>query len=854
MKKEERQLTWIDGLKAFAIIGILLNHFVESFGSFPWFSHPSSDWPDFAVRMSTLFPSDGPLSWRIIQFLGWLGDMGPGIFILASGLTLTLSFLRNPQKPFDFYKNRFIRIYPLYILIQFIVILSAKYLFNWHIHIFSAWTFLSLTGLRFTDSLFFFINPSWWFIWLIIQMYFFFPFLIHLLKKRGIAFFIWITLGITAISRIAGVLDLTYTHNLYAWMTGLFAGTRLFEFTIGMVLGFSIYNNKKWLTEFLAEKYKVLLVSILIYLSGFVCSWTLWGSVVSYILITLGLSGIFYSVYYLIVVKFNNINRALIWTGKNSFAVFLLHQPFMMYVSSKVTGIQKGFALAGVILASFIFGYFIEKLVIILVKKTQKSWDSIRSIVERKESSLLLAAVMLSTLALCTVYIFKNIGFRYIISCRLFLLFMVLLTSLRFIISGFRNDTFLNRLIYSFMFISAVFVLIDPNWYKAYPIIILLSSAILFLTLRLNKYISILISICCIFAGIVLVEKYLRLNDPVEILKWGEYPALQIDDETIYSLIPNKTTHLKYNNYDYYIKTNSLGFTSPEIDLSKKGQNELRIMVLGDAFSMPEGLNFEYSYPSLLEKSLRQRYPQYSINIINAGVTGYGPNEEYAQLRKFIDTIKPDIVIDQFFINDFEDINVNKAERLSGIGFYVDNSNMEKYIGNTQLPTHISQFAQKFTGITDKSLLYNKSLLYLYEKNSSFYSDTVIRKIRKYLQETKDLCTSHNSDLIVMYVPSQIVVSAPNQISYYPYNIDLSDSTVFNFSKASEIVQKTCSDFKIDFIDVTECLRSYKNQPVYYRESWHWNKDGHQAVSGFLEEFLDKKELFPGSRTNIGKL
>ena len=33
MNTDKRYLSWVDGLKAFAIIAILLNHFVESFGS-----------------------------------------------------------------------------------------------------------------------------------------------------------------------------------------------------------------------------------------------------------------------------------------------------------------------------------------------------------------------------------------------------------------------------------------------------------------------------------------------------------------------------------------------------------------------------------------------------------------------------------------------------------------------------------------------------------------------------------------------------------------------------------------------------------------------------------------------------
>ena len=201
----KKHLLWVDGIKAFAIIGILLNHFVESYHSYPWFSNPANDWADLATRMSNLIPTNGTILWRIIQFIGWLGGMGPGVFLVVSGMTITMSFLSRPLKPIDFYKKRLLRIYPLYITLHFLLLLVCKFLFHWEIHLFSINTLLSIVGLRFTDSLFFYINPSWWFIWLILQMYFFFPFLIHLLQKRGLSNFIWITLGITVLSRLLGI-------------------------------------------------------------------------------------------------------------------------------------------------------------------------------------------------------------------------------------------------------------------------------------------------------------------------------------------------------------------------------------------------------------------------------------------------------------------------------------------------------------------------------------------------------------------------------------------------------------------------------------------------------------------------
>ena len=93
----------------------------------------------------------------------------------------------------------------------------------------------------------------------------------------------------------------------------------------------------------------------------------------------------------------------------------------------------------------------------------------------------------------------------------------------------------------------------------------------------------------------------------------------------------------------YY--TNSYGLASPEIEVKRPTPNTLRIMIIGDAFSMPEGMEYEYAYPSLLENKLAGLVSGRTIQVINAGVTGYGPVEQYPQLLELAPIFTPDIVL-----------------------------------------------------------------------------------------------------------------------------------------------------------------------------------------------------------------
>jgi len=834
-----KNIDWIDGLKAFAILAILLNHSVESFRFFPWFSSPTQ-WPPFSERIHSIFPSSGNLLSDIVIFLGWLGDMGPGIFIILSGLTLTLSALNRKRETLDFYRQRALRIYPLYITIHIIILIFAEFIFRWNINLSSFRTLFSLAGLRFTDSLFFYINPSWWFIWLILQMYLLFPLLFRLLEKKGRMTFLIVTLAITLLSRLAGVLDLTYSASFYHWMTGIFGGTRLFEFTAGMLAGSLIYENNLNFSSFLTNKTKLFFISLCIYIFGFLSSLTRAGSVYSGILISLGLAGIFYSLYFLLCPSGGPVRKAVTWLGKNSFSVFLLHQPFMMYASSILQKETLVIALIFITCASFIAGYAIEKAVnagtpvILNYLEKIKKYLGIRIPVYL----IFILIIILSILSFIHPFI-KNDSKLLLYSVRIIQLLIPCTIFLFRDKQGFRTDSLLSRWFDTVFAVTVVYLVLTPNWIPIYWLILAAGFILVFITRKMKYLISMGLTFLLILTAVLVSEKYLRRNKPLEVLQWGEMPALQPDEQTGYSLIPSRETRLKYNNYDYILRTNSLGLASPEISPGKD-PGEFRIFTIGDAFTMPEGMEYGSAYPSILENDLRTSCPETKINVVNGGVTGYGPNEFLAQMEKYLDTIRPNLVINQFFVNEFQEINLELNSRNSMIGFNLKRSPRRYYFGNAQIPVHYMRTFQKIFEYEDKSYKYNKSLLHLYEKDSYLYSDTVLAKIDRYFDRINELCGEKNCKLLIMFVPAQIVVSDPVFISYFPSSVDLADTTVFSTTKPGRIIRQMCVSKQIPFMDVTDTLKNHRPQPVYFTESWHWNQEGHKVMAGVLSDTIKK--------------
>ena len=103
-----------------------------------------------------------------------------------------------------------------------------------------------------------------------------------------------------------------------------------------------------------------------------------------------------------------------------------------------------------------------------------------------------------------------------------------------------------------------------------------------------------------------------------------------------------------------------------------KNNPEMRIIVYGDSNVMARFSNDENTYVRKLEKYLNKNGLK-NIEVVNAGVLGFGPDQSLIRFNKEADTYKPDLVIFHIFAdNDFGDIVRNRLFELDA------NDNLKK--------------------------------------------------------------------------------------------------------------------------------------------------------------------------------
>lgn len=119
------------------------------------------------------------------------------------------------------------------------------------------------------------------------------------------------------------------------------------------------------------------------------------------------------------------------------------------------------------------------------------------------------------------------------------------------------------------------------------------------------------------------------------------------DPDFGWSQRPNlKEALVRYPQFQIQVSTNTMGLRDQEYPLERTGKK--RMLVLGDSFVWGFGVQGPERFTEILE----QRHPDWEI--INAGTSGYGTDQEYLYYLKKGQAFKADVVVLLLYYNDFE--------------------------------------------------------------------------------------------------------------------------------------------------------------------------------------------------------
>jgi lysophospholipase L1-like esterase len=242
-----------------------------------------------------------------------------------------------------------------------------------------------------------------------------------------------------------------------------------------------------------------------------------------------------------------------------------------------------------------------------------------------------------------------------------------------------------------------------------------------------------------------------QLNIPFEEREHPHHPA------RIY-------TH-KYNpnNYLSEASASKLQFRPDFIPNSQRGKETFVILALGDSFTQGHSVRDEEAYPAVLEQTLKNS--GHNVNVINAGVPGYGIDQEYLYAKEIMQVVKPNLIIFNLNENDIFDSNGNclfrkeKSGKFTQVPGYTSDIFLQSAILR-RVPKQLHQ--AKVVNFVITSLFGRRENFLCSMKENEELEQVMLEKMYSLISKLKQ-DAGNGTEVMVTLVPLQIYFSsAPN--------------------------------------------------------------------------------------------
>jgi lysophospholipase L1-like esterase len=293
--------------------------------------------------------------------------------------------------------------------------------------------------------------------------------------------------------------------------------------------------------------------------------------------------------------------------------------------------------------------------------------------------------------------------------------------------------------------------------------------------------------------------------------------STRFDSELGWSTIYNHTRIEKGRKFT----TNSLGFRSEEVDLSRD-----HILLIGDSVIWGLKVDDKEHVAYLLGEKIN------AYQILNLGVNGYGIDQEYLLLKRNIDKLNPKlIVVIICTANDVTNTTSDESYGKSKPLFIVGEEILDQYSGQADTVDSnnlvlasplISRYS--CTNLSYYIQFWRKPKSYcppktLGEKEATYVMTGLIKKM-------KHLAKKHHSELLFVLSPSRLLVdeqtSELTKLEYFKRLLDLTSSEYLDFYK---YIKK----------------RNFNGDDIFI-DNTHYSPLGHQIFADAIYNFINSKE------------
>lgn len=309
--------------------------------------------------------------------------------------------------------------------------------------------------------------------------------------------------------------------------------------------------------------------------------------------------------------------------------------------------------------------------------------------------------------------------------------------------------------------------------------------------------------------------------------------AMHIPDEKLgFRLVPNYEMRHVTSDFDKFIKINSLGFRDHE-HTKRKDPSTFRILALGDSFTLGLGVNLEESYSKILETRLNNNndgsvYKNYEV--INAGVDGYGTEQEYLYYSELGKEYAPDLVILGLHTNDIDEV-------AAGIQSTYSRTKLKNSV-------YFLSYLRSLQIITANSLVKSRGdLLQLYQGQYTLQFENAIKKTKDYIEKIRDISTSNGAKTMMVIIPFCLEIDRKEWDKKGLSDIYSEDFFNKNMTRFSDVFVEFGQSKNISTLPLLPAFRNSKTTPLYYSHDPHWTPEGHKLAAESIYRFIKESGL-----------
>jgi len=281
--------------------------------------------------------------------------------------------------------------------------------------------------------------------------------------------------------------------------------------------------------------------------------------------------------------------------------------------------------------------------------------------------------------------------------------------------------------------------------------------------------------------------------------------------------------------YNVKVAVNSQGIRDYEHNMEKQ-EGKHRMLALGDSFTFGNGVSSENAYLFIMEKEL-------NIEIIKAGVPGYGQDNQLAYFRTKGIQYSPDSVV-IFYSPTDNDNNNDVNDRKVAYGVLIQKKSHDtmpkwkQFVYSKLYQVKTLRLAKKaMSGLTtlfDPNLNVETSEKELFRvdqnKNSKEWNETY-----RLFREFKSLIPD-STKMSIVYIPYKQQVYPNAYFDFFPENSDI--------DMPNRVLAEIAKDIGAEYIDVTSEMRDLEKQGLYFKYDGHFTPEGNSVFAELVEKEL----------------